>query len=253
MIRPRMRDLPAWFEKSGPPLAALSTHWSRVLAARSPSEEGKEALRRLAERYYGAVFRTLRASGLSHDDAEEMTQRFFAVFCAGKYVGLADPSKGSFRGFLKTCVRNFASDEREKERRRRGTPIERLAEPEGRESTEEVLDREIAWQLLAEAKEAARKRLCDQPEAWEALRRFDLEPGPPEQRTHDIVARGMGIDVPRFRRALYRARQVFKEEVCRSLREGLGAESEIDAEVEWFLGAIAKGPPRDATPESPSR
>ncbi len=248
MIRGMATNLPSWFEKSGPPLGALSTHWSRVLAARAPTAEGKEALKRLSERYYGAIFRTLRALGLPRDEAEEMTQRFVVVFCEGKYVHLADPGKGSFRAFLKTCVRNFVSDERAKERRRRGSPLEKLPEPPGRDSTEETLDREIAWTLLEEAKEGTRRRLSDQAEGWEALRRFDLEPGPAATRSHDAVAQAMRIDVPRFRRLLYRARQVFKEEVCRTLREGLGAEADLDAEVEWFLSAIALGPPNPREP-----
>lgn len=243
MIRPMAMDLSDWFGKSGPPLGALSTHWSAVLAARQPTDEGKAALRRLAERYYRALFRVMRATGTPRDEAEEMTQRFILVFCEGKYVHLADPGKGSFRAFLKTCLRNFASDEREKERRRKGRPLEKMPEPAGRDSTEEVLDRELAWQTLQEAREATKARLADQTDAWEALRRFDLD-ARREGRSHDAVAAEIGIDVPRFRRALYRARQVFKEEVCRALREGLGAEADLDAEVEWFLKAIAQGPPR---------
>ncbi len=237
-------DLSDWFGKSGPPLGALSTHWSAVIAARQPTDEGKAALRHLAERYYRALFRALRGSGTQRDEAEEMTQRFIVVFCEGKYVHLAQPGKGSFRAFLKTCLRNFASDEREKERRRRGKPLENMPEPASRDSTDDVLDRELAWQTLEEARDATRTRLADQPETWEALRRFDLDPRRGEGRSHDAVAADIGIDVPRFRRALYRARQVFKEEVCRALREGLGAEADLDVEVEWFLRAITQGPPR---------
>lgn len=232
----------SWFGTDPPPLSRVPTQWSQVLAAKAPGTGGAAALRTLAHRYYGPVFRTLLCMGLVQDDAREMTQRFMIPFCEGKYVQRADPAAGSFRAFLKRCLANFVSDEREKEVRRRGTPMDDDLDPAAPEvALDDRLDRETAWDVFDRARESTRVRLASDLLAWEALCRSDLAPAEGADRAQTALARGLGVPVGRYRRALYHAREVFRAEVCRLLAEGAEARGVLDAEVRWFLQTIERG------------
>lgn len=129
------------------PGAAPSTLWSVVLAA---GRGAPEALESLADRYSGPIYATIRRSGHPVEAAQDLTQDFLVFLLESNVLGRADPTRGSFRSYLFTCLRNFLSDRRDRAgaARRGGDRVHLSLDVEG---AEEVLD------LMTEAEDPHRE------------------------------------------------------------------------------------------------
>ena len=90
----------------------VTTHWSVVLSAgHTDSSQAAEALARLCQVYWYPLYSYVRRRGHSPEDAQDLTQEFFARLLARNWVGSADPQKGRFRTFLLTAMNHFLADE----------------------------------------------------------------------------------------------------------------------------------------------
>jgi RNA polymerase sigma factor (sigma-70 family) len=94
-----------------------TTHWSMVLAAgRGASADAQEALAALCKTYWYPLYAYMRRQGHQPDDAQDLTQGFFARLLEMHYLQSADPERGRFRSFLLTAFKRFLSKEREREK-----------------------------------------------------------------------------------------------------------------------------------------
>ena len=155
---------------------------------------------------------------------------------------MANQDRGQFRDYLAACLRNFIRKERRAEKVRRPRPV---AEGDlcGRElRPEDGLDRQMAWETFTQARKQVEARLGSESVPWRAFHLHDLEP---EGRLNKTLAEWgdtFGVSTKQFERALYRARQVFKEEACRLLADTVATETQLDAEIAWFVRCIHQGP-----------
>lgn len=79
-----------------------------VVAARChPAVDGREALTSLCQAYWGPIYEYIRHRGYSAQDAQDLTQEFFARFIEKNYAGQADPARGRFRSFLLASLNHF--------------------------------------------------------------------------------------------------------------------------------------------------
>src|SRR6266571_5519589 len=105
------REVPAkaqWF---------ATTHWSVVLTAgHSNSPQAAAALEKLCRLYWYPLYAYVRRKGHSPQDAEDLTQAFFAHFLERNYVARASRQRGRFRSFLLTSLQNFLAHEWERAR-----------------------------------------------------------------------------------------------------------------------------------------
>lgn len=76
-------------------------------AGHSSPEASRPALEELCRLYWEPLHAFVRGHGLSIEDAEDLTQSFFAHFLEKNLPGRADPQLGRFRCFLLTAIRNF--------------------------------------------------------------------------------------------------------------------------------------------------
>src|ERR1700731_2772033 len=89
-----------------------TTHWSLILAAaRNPAPESGAALATLCETYWNPVYAFIRRKGYDRDQAQDLTQKFFAVLLEKSYLADADQERGRFRSFLLTAVKHFLANE----------------------------------------------------------------------------------------------------------------------------------------------
>src|SRR5262249_27177537 len=97
-----------------------TTHWSLVLAAgQGASADAQQALAALCQTYWYPLYAYVRRQGHQPDDAQDLTQAFFARLLEKHYLQGADPGRGRFRSFLLTAFQRFLSKERERERAQR--------------------------------------------------------------------------------------------------------------------------------------
>jgi RNA polymerase sigma factor (sigma-70 family) len=124
-----------------------STRWTVVLKAGNSSATSAQAFTALSELcqiYWRPLYGFLRRKGYGREDAQDLTQGFFAHLIESRGHARADPEKGRFRAFLLTALKNFIADAHDRERalkRGGGMILEKLDD-----STETRIVRDVKWQ-----------------------------------------------------------------------------------------------------------
>jgi len=115
----------------GPGGCFNTTHWSVVLrAGRSDTPRARAALDQLCRHYWQPLYAYVRRAGYSREEAEYLTQEFFARLLAQNSVARADPMRGRFRSFLLSSLKHFLMNEWDKARAQKrggGVPVLSLA------------------------------------------------------------------------------------------------------------------------------
>lgn len=89
-----------------------ATHWSVVLqAAQDTSPQSTEALEKLCRAYWHPLYAYVRRHGYPPEEAEDLTQEFFARLLAKHWLRNADQNRGRFRSFLLGALNHFLSCE----------------------------------------------------------------------------------------------------------------------------------------------
>ena len=92
-----------------------TTQWNVVLeAGRRNSPESSAAMAKLCETYWYPLYTFIRRSGHGPEDAEDLTQEFFARLMQKNCLEVADPEKGRFRSFLLMSLKHFMANEWDK-------------------------------------------------------------------------------------------------------------------------------------------
>src|SRR5213592_2503020 len=91
-----------------------TTHWSVVLAAGQDFRTARQAaVERLCSAYWYPLYAYVRRLGYDVQDAEDLTQGFFARLLEKNYLAQVDRQKGRFRSFLLACLRHFLADQQD--------------------------------------------------------------------------------------------------------------------------------------------
>src|SRR4029077_6118738 len=80
-----------------------STHWSVVVAAgesQAEPEIAQAALAKFCQTYWAPLYSSVRSRQYAMEDAQDLTQSFFAYLIEHKIYARADRTKGKFRSFL---------------------------------------------------------------------------------------------------------------------------------------------------------
>ncbi|MGE5194679.1 MAG: RNA polymerase sigma factor [Deltaproteobacteria bacterium] len=102
------------------PTRFVTTQWSVVAAAgRCSSPQSREALAALCESYWYPLYALVRSQGYTADDAQDVTQEFFARLLARNDFAAADPTKGRFRSYLAGALKHFLANIRDQARARK--------------------------------------------------------------------------------------------------------------------------------------
>src|SRR5689334_9652992 len=89
-----------------------TTHWNLVAAAaEGPSEASDQALEKLCAAYWYPIYVYVRRRGYGPEDAQDLTQDFFAQLIEKEHLRLADSNKGRFRSFLLATLNFFLARE----------------------------------------------------------------------------------------------------------------------------------------------
>ena len=157
------------------PHVFATTHWSVVLAAGElDSAPARRALEILCRGYWYPIYVYVRRKGYGPDEAEDLTQEFFAQLIAKEHLRLADQQKGKFRTFLLAMLDYFLAREWNRaHRQKRGgqftfisldqeTPEERYQiEPADNNTPEKKFLRHWALAVLEQAMNALEQECRD--------------------------------------------------------------------------------------------
>ena len=158
---------------TGPPRDYFATtRWTVVLAAGSRSTPNADvALEELCRTYWYPLYACVRRHGHSREDAEDLTQSFFARFLQKNYLEKLQAEHGKFRAFLLASLKHFLANEWDRARRqKRGGGLPPISldwqnadsryqiEPADLLSPDKIYDRAWAVTLL----ERVITRLCEE-------------------------------------------------------------------------------------------
>ena len=228
-----------------------TTRWSLVLATRADDDEARRAFDELCALYWPPVFAFYRQLGSPPQEAEDLTQGLFLHLLSTDGVQHADPERGRFRSFLRTCARNFAAGEaRAAHAQKRGGDARKLSidartleglqslELVDHETPEQAFERHFAravvCQVLDRMAEEARGR--DKAAQFAALRCYlEAEGGPAYADKAAVLGMGEGA----VRVAVHRLRERFRELLLVEVRHTLADPDEAIDEIDQLLSALA--------------
>ncbi len=88
------------------------TRWSIVAQATNPqSPQAQAAWTTLCNDYWFPLYAYARRKGTSPEDAEDVTQSFFAMIIRRESLGQAEQSRGRLRAYLLSSLKNFMISE----------------------------------------------------------------------------------------------------------------------------------------------
>jgi RNA polymerase sigma-70 factor (ECF subfamily) len=226
-----------------------TTRWGIVLkAGEGPSAQQAAALAQLCEAYWYPLYAYARRQGAGVEDAQDLTQEFFARLLERNYLDRADPNKGRFRWFLLGAFKHFLSSQRQRARAvKRGgglvhIPLDEITaekryqdEPSTALDPERLFERAWALTLLARV----RAQLREQFEKAGRLERFErlaaLLPGGHEDKSSAEVAAEMGINEGALRVELHRLKGTYRQLLRTEVAHTVSAPAEIDEELRHLI------------------
>jgi RNA polymerase sigma factor (sigma-70 family) len=235
----------------GPRAAFPETPASAVLAARSDDPVARaRGFSLLVAAYWKPVYKSIRIRfRKTNEEAKDLTQAFFTHALEREMFRSYDPERARFRAFVRTCLRNYVTNDEEAARRikRGGGAITLSLDFEQAESEidraapnvafEDAFDHDLAESLrtmaveeLATSLEARGKRVY-----FELFERYDLiDPG--ERPTYSALAEELSLKTTDVTNYLHHARSLLRRIVLRKLREITASEEEFRDEALALLG-----------------
>lgn len=121
--------------------AFATTHWSVVLEAQGESPAAEEALERLCRTYWQPIYGFVRRQGIRPEEAEDLTQGFFALLLERRDLDSVRKEKGRLRSYLLASLKHFTADQWRREmavKRGRRQPLIPLEELRANERVDPV-------------------------------------------------------------------------------------------------------------------
>lgn len=199
------RAVSGWFK---------TTHWSVVQDASGgdPAQAGA-ALATLCQTYWYPLYTYVRRLGHGPEDAQDLTQEFFARLLEKQWLAQVDANRGRFRSFLLTALKHFLANE---------------------------------WRRTQAAKRGGGQRLLSLDDTAEAL--YAQEPAS-DLTPEKLYERRWALRL--FERALVRLEQDYqtagRQDVYQALKEFLSAEAkcgeyaQVGERLGMTRGAVAAG------------
>lgn len=230
-----------------------TTHWSVVLAAGGSESSAAEALDALCRRYWPPLYAYVRRLGRGREEAQDLTQEFFARLLERKHLQLADRDRGRFRTFLLTSLQRFLVNEWEKEKAvKRGggranfvsLDDRDLEEPERIEPADErtaakAFDQRWALTVLDEALSRLRDecRAGGKEQLFEALKDFVW--GDKSAASYGEIGSAVGMSEGAVKVAMHRLRARFREVLREAIAQTVSTPAEVDEELRYLITVLA--------------
>lgn len=223
-----------------------------LAAGQQRSPQAAHALEELCRTYWFPLYAYVRRRGHTKEDAEDLTQAFFArLLEKNSFTGL-DSEKGKFRAFLLASLKHFLANEYDKaQAQKRGGGTVNLSldwqtadtkfqvSDANEPSPDKVFDREWALALLAKVIERLQAECAVDGKAklFDQLKMF-LTAGQAESAQRD-VAYTLGMEEGAVRVAVHRLRKRYRQLLRDEIANTLADPVMVDEEMRALFGAFS--------------
>ena len=233
------------------PVAFTTTHWSIVLTAQGESPAAQEALEKLCRAYWWPLYGFVRRHGYNPDEAQDLTQGFFALLLERKDLDAIRREKGRLRSYLLTSLKHFLGKAKRREltvKRGEGralVPLEELLareradlEPTDTLSADRIYERRWALTLLEQVlgRLGEEYRVAGTAPLFEQLKQMLTdEPGRPSQAE---IAQGMSMSENAVKQAFYRLRQRYRLLLREEIAHTVAVPGDVEDELRHFVAVL---------------
>lgn len=231
--------------------AFVTTHWSVVLTAQSESPSAQEALEKLCRTYWWPLYGFVRRSGYGPEEAQDLTQSFFALLLERRDFDAVRRERGRLRSYLLVSLKNFLAKARRREmavKRGEGrslVPLDELLareradlEPADTLSADKIYERRWALTLLEQvlAHLEGEYRTAGNASLFEQLKELLAdEPGHPSQAD---IAGGLGMTENAVKQAFHRLRQRYRQLLHEEIAHTVAVPGDVEDELRHFISVL---------------
>lgn len=226
-----------------------TTQWSVVVAAGTlDTQRSRDALAQLCETYWYPVYAYVRRRVSQVHEGQDLTQAFFFHLLEKQTIARADPSRGRFRAFLLTALKNFLANESNKARaaKRGGGKVEfslnldagesrYRIEPSHDLTPEKLFERRWVLTLLDQVLDRLRRELR---EAGKSQYFEQFKGALTDSATRDGYAQAaaaLGITPAAAKQAAHRLRKRYRELFRAEVTRTVESEEDVDREIARLL------------------
>ncbi len=232
-----------------------TTQWSVVLSARDGSEDvAREALEALCDDYWYPLYAYVRGLGHSVQDANDLTQGFFAELLEKDRLRAIDPSRGRFRSFLLASLKHYISHQWKRgqaQRRGGGTQIVPLdvddaetrysRDPVYSQTPELIFERHWGQTVM----ELALQKLRRGRRVEQLDRLVPYVTGAQPQVSYARMASELGTSTSAIKSAVHRLRKRFGRLLREEIAQTVADPDDVDDELRHLLTVVQPWAPAE--------
>jgi RNA polymerase sigma-70 factor (ECF subfamily) len=231
-----------------------TTEWSVVLAAGEvDGTSAHDALAKLCAEYWYPLYAYVRRRVGDVNEAQDLTQAFFSHLLEKQTIAKADRSRGRFRAFLLTALKNFLDNEWHKQRaakRGQGKPMLSLdfdsgesryrLEPLDPLTPEMLYERRWVLTLLDQVLDELRQELAadGKIELFEHLK--GAMTGEATADDYERAATALGTTLAAAKQAGYRLRKRYRQLFRNTVARTVAAAADVDDEISRLLAVLTE-------------
>jgi DNA-directed RNA polymerase specialized sigma24 family protein len=230
--------------------AFLTTDWSVVLSAQSVSPAATKALEKICLNYWRPLYAFVRREGYAREEAQDLTQAFFARFLERRDLDAVRREKGRLRSYFLASLKNFLANERDRAMTikrgegRRLIPLDELTTHAGADletanhlSADRIFERRWALTVL----EQVFARLEEEYGATgktQLFERFKNLLTDEDRQSQSRIAREFEMNENAVKQAFHRFRQRYREILREEIAHTVAAPGDVEDELRYLIAVL---------------
>ena len=231
-----------------------TTHWSVVLAAaQHDAPQRQSALAALCQSYWYPLYAFVRRQGRTAQEAEDLTQDFFARLLGKNGLASVRPERGRFRSFLLASLKNFlANDWDRNHTAKRGGQCDiiswdeasgeqrYLLEPAEAATPDKLFEQTWALTVIGTVLAQLKKEYAEAGKGplFEAIESYLAEEDGPD--TYAGLGEKLGMTEGAVKMAVLRLRQNFRHRLRSEIAQTVASAAEIDDELRHLFACLGR-------------
>jgi RNA polymerase sigma-70 factor (ECF subfamily) len=232
-------------------IAFATTHWSVVLEAQGPSPAAQAALEKLCRTYWRPLYGFVRRRGCGPEEAQDLTQGFFALLLERRDLDTVRKEKGRLRSYLLTSLKHFLTNEHQRAMAIKRGEGERLIpleecrerdragfEPADTLTADQIYERRWALTVLEQvlARLETEYRAAGNAPLFDRLKELlTEEPNRPSQAD---IATELGMTENAVKQAFHRLRQRYRQLLTEEIAQTVMAPGDIEDELRHLIAVL---------------